>query len=498
MTLKQLTAGMLIPYGGDRATTVPPDLAAAFAPGDALLIVQETGDLLHIEAAVRHQAAQAVSRAAAAFTALAAVPDSAISAFFDAFAARLADDALWAPIAAANARDVAAAREAGRAVTRLQATPKMRADMVAGLRAWRDTPPSRGQVLARIDHPGWSIDQIAAPLGVVGFVFEGRPNVVADAAGVLRGGNTAVLRIGSDALATAQALMHGAVAPALSEAGLPAGALALVDSAERAAGWALFSDRRLALAVARGSGQAVAQLGSVARQSGVPVSLHGTGGAWLVAAADAETERFSAAIRHSLDRKVCNTLNVCCIARTRAADLVPAFLDALSEAGAARGAGCRLHVVQGSEACVPEDWRTRQISAGRTPGSCAAAVVSVLPQDDLAREWEWDDTPEVSLVLVDDVAEAAALFNRYSPRFVVSLISASADAHRQFFDRVEAPFVGDGFTRWVDGQYALNKPELGLSNWEHGRLLARGGILSGDGVTTIRSRMRQTDTTLRR
>ena len=49
---------------------------------------------------------------------------------------------------------------------------------------------------------------------------------------------------------------------------------------------------------------------------------------------------------------------------------------------------------------------------------------------------------------------------------------------------MDAPFLGDGFTRWVDGQYALDQPELGLSNWERGRLLARGGVLTGADLTT--------------
>src|SRR5207244_3287861 len=143
-------------------------------------------------------------------------------------------------------------------------------------------------------------------------------NVFADATGVLRGGNTVVFRIGSDALRTAKAIVACALEPALQAAGLPPGAAVLVASAERAAGWALFSDRRLALAVARGSGPAVAQLGSVARQAGVPVSLHGTGGAWLVADRSADTDRFAAAVYYSLDRKVCNTLNVCCVSQARA------------------------------------------------------------------------------------------------------------------------------------------------------------------------------------
>ena len=187
--------------------------------------------------------------------------------------------------------------------------------MVAGLRVWRDAPTRRGQVVERVVHDGWAVEQVADALGVIGFVFEGRPNVFADATGVLRGGNTVVFRIGADALGTARAIVEHALAPALAAAGLPPGAATLVDSPERAAGWALFSDPRLSLAVARGSGRAVEQLGSVARHAGLPVSLHGTGGAWIVADATADADKFAQAVYHSLDRKVCNTLNVCCIPR---------------------------------------------------------------------------------------------------------------------------------------------------------------------------------------
>src|SRR6185437_16864071 len=160
----------------------------------------------------------------------------------------------------------------------------------------------RGRVLETVRHEGWQVEQVVAPLGVVGFVFEARPNVFADATGVLRGGNTVVFRIGSDALGTARAIVRGALDPALAEAGLPAGAASLVESAEHAAGWAMFSDPRLALAVARGSGRAVAQLAGVARQTGTPVSVHGTGGAWIVAGEAADPAAFSAAVLNSLDR----------------------------------------------------------------------------------------------------------------------------------------------------------------------------------------------------
>ena len=134
----------------------------------------------------------------------------------------------------------------------------------------------------------------------------------------------------------------------------------------------------------------------------------------------------------------------------------------------------------------------------RAEGYRTEALAESLPESDLGREWEWEETPEVSLMIVEDLNQAITLFNRYSPQFTVSLISEDAEAHEHFYKAVNAPFVGNGITRWVDGQYALNKPELGLSNWESGRLFARSAILSGDGVFTVRSRMTQIDLGVKR
>jgi glutamate-5-semialdehyde dehydrogenase len=292
--------------------------------------------------------------------------------------------------------------------------------------------------------------------------------------------------------------MEGAVRPALAEAGLPPGAMSLVDSAERSAGWALFADRRLALAVARGSGPAVAQLGAIARQTGTPVSLHGTGGAWMIADASADPDRFREVVFHSLDRKVCNTLNVCVIVRPRAADLVPDFLAALEAAGRRRR-GFRLHVLEGAQGFLPGgDWMHSPVEVVRPEGPAVEPRADILAEPDLAREWEWEETPEVTLAVVDDLDAAIGLFNRWAPRLVATLVAEDPAALVRFEAGIEAPFTGDGFTRWVDGQYALNRPELGLSNWEGGRLFARGGVLGGDGVFTIRTRMRQVDTGLDR
>ena len=94
--------------------------------------------------------------------------------------------------------------------------------------------------------------------------------------------------------------------------------------------------------------------------------------------------------------------------------------------------------------------------------------------------------------------DAIAWFNRQSPGSSPAWCPRTEREQDRFFATVDAPFVGDGFTRWVDGQYALDKPELGLSNWQGGRLFGRPGILSGDSVHTLRMRVHQSDDALSR
>lgn len=496
--LQHLEPGTSIVVGGDRVTHVSEELAAAFRPGDALVPLPDSGDLLHVPAAERDAARRAVDAADAAFGLMGEVTDQQLDAFFTTFADRLADDEAFAPIAAANDADVEAARARGASTTRLVLDERMRTGMVEGLRGWCEVAPIRGQVLRTVEHDGWRLEQVADRLGVIAFVFEGRPNVFADACGVLRAGNAVVFRIGSAALATARAIVEHALEPALSAAGLPPGAVSLVDSPARSAGWALFGDTRVALAVARGSGEAVRQLGAVASGAGNPVSLHGTGGGWILAAEAADADTFSSAVYASLDRKVCNTLNTCVVVRSRAEKLVSVFLDALDRAAADRGVDAKLHVVEDREAFVPAERFERTVSIVRADGTHDEPQAELLDPGDLGVEWEWEESPEVTLVVVDDLDEAIERFNAHAPRLVVSVISDDAADHDQVWRTAHAPFVGNGFTRWVDGQYALGTPELGLSNWELGRLFGRSAVLSGDAIVTVRSRAVQSDPDLHR
>jgi glutamate-5-semialdehyde dehydrogenase len=168
------------------------------------------------------------------------------------------------------------------------------------------------------------------------------------------------------------------------------------------------------------------------------------------------------------------------------------FLDALDRAAQRRGANAKLHVAAGDEDRIPSGWYDT-VAISRAGGDVLEARTEVIPVDELGTEWEWEESPEVTLKVVGDVSEAVRLFNRQSPRFVASLISDDDDEHRRFWESIDAPFVGNGFTRWVDGQYALDRPELGLSNWQFGRLFGRAGVLSGDSVFTVRTRATQDD-----
>ncbi|MBN1608953.1 MAG: aldehyde dehydrogenase family protein [Polyangiaceae bacterium] len=432
----------------------------AMNPGDRLLAVARTGSLLVVSRAALAAATEAVSEAEAAFQSLARAPSERVDGFFEQFADRLADNGIWREVVAANRADVERALARGRAVGRLRVSDKMRAGMIDGLRRWARSPSRIGEVVERRQGDGWVVERRRAPLGVVAFVFEGRPNVMSDGVGVVKNGNTCVMRIGGDALDTALVIEDKALRPALAAAGLPEATVRLLRSRDHDAGQALFTLGSVRLAVARGSGPTVALLGSIAEAHGIPVSLHGTGGAWMYIDETATAAQVRNAIVHSLDRKVCNTLNVLILDR--------AALDGLAGAVAEAFAGrkARVHACRGSEGIVP--------------------TASVIDEQDLAREWEWDDVPDCSLVVADGRDRAVDLINRYSPHFVASILSGRSDAFEDFYRRVDAPYVGNAFTRWVDGQWAWDRPELGLTNWERGRLLGRSGFLSGDDIFTVR------------
>ena len=464
--------------------------AASLGDGDRVVGTAEPPTLRRIPLDVVRTVDDALTAAVEAFAVMRTAPASAVERFYEEAARRVRDDSVFGAVLAANASDVKSASQRGRSTTRLALTGSMRTGMAEALDMWRSTPHIGSAPVEAVHHRGWDVEEHRAALGVIGFVFEGRPNVFADATGVLRGGNTVVFRIGSDALGTARALMEHVVEPALAGAGLPAGAVRLVDSPEHAAGWSLFADGRLSLAVARGSGPAVAELGAIARQAGTPVSLHGTGGAWMIVGKRFDEERLALCVEHSLDRKVCNTLNTVCVVGPAAPRAVPVIIAAAESA--ARRRGCA-PVVHATEQAIGLCGAPKRVSVTRADGTRDEESPVMCGAGDLGHEFEWEENPEFHVHVVSDVAEAVALFNGLAPRFIVSCISDDERDHELVWEGCDAPFVGDGFTRWVDGQFALLRPELGLSNWQGGRLFARSAVLSGDSAFSVRLRVRQHD-----
>ena len=469
---------------GGELVEIGSEIANSFSDGDRLIATSSAG-ILHIPKSDSDLVSSCINGSIDAFSALGDVTDSQIKSFYEGFARRLQDEAIFSQIREANERNVADAQAKGRSTTRLVLSESMRKDMIDALLIWKELVTS-STVREILNHDGWSIESHVAPLGVVGFVFEGRPNVFADATGVLASRNVCVFRIGSDALETARAIMDLAVSPSLHEAGLPAASVLLLPSKTHAAAWALFSDKRLSLAVARGSGSSVALLGEIAQQHGIPASLHGTGGAWMIVSDVEDADRLKSVVQNSLDRKVCNTLNTVVLTTGSLSKLLQTVIDGVVLAAQKRNTHAVLHVDGGVTSAlvnciVPKGF-----------------VVEAIDHSILGTEWEWENIPEISIVVVDNVNAAVELFNAHSPSFVLSIISDNETEVDQAWIKSNAPFFGDGMTRWVDGQYALRKPELGLSNWQNGRTFARGGILSGDSIYTVRYRVRQTDDEVKR
>ncbi len=496
VTVEQLRQGDRV-LVGSTLLTIDADFAASLAPGDVVLGVAETGQILRVPARTKTLVSDLLSRSRRAFTELAHVGDEAITEFFAEAVTLLGDDVAMSPVLSANRADVEAAKKRGRSTTRLVLDEKMRRSMIEALEMWREYPSGRNQIESRIENDGFRVESWRAPLGPVGFVFEGRPNVFADATGVLRGGNSVVFRIGSDALGTARALMEHVIEVAIERSGLPRDCVLLVDSAEHAAGWALFADGGLSLAVARGSGESVRLLGAIARQGGVNVSLHGTGGAWLVVGENPDHTRLHQVIVNSLDRKVCNTLNCILLRDDCDEETLKVVVRAVEAAGERRGVGVRFHCTWAPHGFVSDLVTQSEVSVHRAGTDRIERCVTEIPVDGLAVEHEWEVNPEVSIAVYGSIGHAADLINEWSPHFVVSFVGSNAE-EEALWKEVDVPFFGDGMTRWVDGQYALGKPELGLSNWESGRLLGRSGVLSGDSVFTVRMRMSQSEIGLSR
>jgi glutamate-5-semialdehyde dehydrogenase len=275
--------------------------------------------------------------AAAGVPGLAAAPGEAINEALRRMAGLLAERS--GPVLAANAADVAAGETAGLGrglLDRLRLDGRRIAEMARqiGLLAQAPFPPP--EVPVRDLPGGLKLAERRVPVGVVGANYEARPNVTVDVASqLLKSRNAGVLRTGGAALGSAEALFDEVISPAVAAAGLDAGALQLVRSADRDA--ALELVRRpglIPLVILRGSGEVTRSLAAEAARHGVRTLAHADGGGVLYLDAAADQELAAGLITASLDRLgVCNRLNLLLIHEASWDTLLPRALAALQAAG---------------------------------------------------------------------------------------------------------------------------------------------------------------------
>ena len=385
------------------------------------------------------------ARKAARALALAPTPvkDKALAAAAAAIRARTDE------ILAANARDVAAADARGIAPSfrdRLLLDAGRVEAMARGLDDIAALPDPVGRVLATFERPnGLRIERVATPLGVVGVIYESRPNVTADAGGLcLKAGNAAVLRGGSESFHSARAI-HACLAEGLRAAGLPEDAIALVPVTDRAAVGELLKGLGGAVdvIVPRGGKSLVARVQDEAR---VPVFAHLEGIVHVYVDRDADAGKARKIIYNSKLRRtgICGaaeTLLVDRAAQDQLAPLVKMLLDA----------GCE---VRGDEAA-------RAVDARVTPAS--------------EEDWSTEYLDRIiSARLVDGLDAAIDHIETYGSHHTDCIVTENESAAKRFLDEVDSAIVmHNASTQFADGGEFGFGAEIGIAT---GRMHARGPV----------------------
>jgi len=388
---------------------------------------------------------QAARAARAATTALAAAPTAIKDQALMLAAAALREHA--GGIIAANAEDIAAAPGLSPAFRdRLLLNTARVEAMAKGLEEVAALPDPVGRVLSEWKRPnGLRLQRVAQPLGVIGMIFESRPNVTADAAALcLKSGNAVILRGGSESIRSASAI-HACMVQGLRAAGLPEAAVQVAPSADRAfVGAMLRASGLIDLIVPRGGKGLVTRVLEEAR---VPVLAHAEGLCHTYIHAGADHAMARAVLANAKMRRtgVCGATETLLIDAEIAPALLPALIADL------RALGC--------------DFRADEAARAIVPGLTAAT------DEDYATEWL---DAILSVKVVSGVAEALTHIRRFGSEHTEAIITEDAAAAQQFLDGI-ASAVGlwNASTQFCDGGEFGFGAEIGIAT---GRLHARGPV----------------------
>jgi glutamate-5-semialdehyde dehydrogenase len=367
-----------------------------------------------------------------------------------------------APILAANAEDIAEARAAGMSgafLDRLSLDAGRIEAMAAAIDTVRALKDPVGTITDAWTRPnGMRIERVRVPLGVIGIIYESRPNVTADAGALtLKSGNAAILRGGSDSLRTSRAI-HAALAQGLRESGLPEAAIQLVPTRDRAAVGLMLSglDGNIDVIVPRGGKGLVARVQAEAR---VPVFAHLEGVCHVYVDKAASLDMARKIVLNAKMRRtgVCGAAETLLVdraaAETHLKPLVEMLIGAKCEI---RGDKVTLAVDKRVKPATEDDWSTEYLDA------------------------------IIATKVVDGVDGAIAHIERYGSHHTDAIVTEDAAAAEKFLAQVDSAIVlHNASTQFADGGEFGFGAEIGIAT---GRLHARGPV-GVDQLTTFKYRI---------
>ncbi len=347
----------------------------------------------------------------------------------------------------ANRRDTAAAKDLSPAMTdRLLLDEKRIAAIAQGLAEVAALPDPIGTELARWTRPnGLDIARVRVPLGVIGIIYESRPNVTADAGGLcLRAGNAAILRGGSESFHSSRAIA-AALQRGIAAAGLPAEAVQLVPTTDRAAvGMMLTMTESIDIIVPRGGKSLIER---VQRESRIPVIAHLEGNCHVYLDRAADPAKAQAIVMNAKMRRtgVCGAAETLLIDRAVAPTVLPSILAALHQAGCeVRGDETVRKLDTWAKSATEQDWFTEYLDA----------ILAVR--------------------VVDGIEAAIAHINHYGSHHTDAIVTEDEKAAARFAEEVDSAIVlVNASTQFADGGEFGMGAEIGIST---NRLPPRGPV----------------------
>ncbi|TIO04522.1 glutamate-5-semialdehyde dehydrogenase [Mesorhizobium sp.] len=399
------------------------------------------------------------ARAAARPLAIAttAIKNAALVAMAEAIIAREQD------ILDANAVDISNGEESGLSASfmdRLKLNPARIRAMADGIREIAELRDPVGDVIAEWDRPnGLHIERVRTPLGVIGVIYESRPNVTADAGALcLKAGNPVILRGGSDSL-NSSAAIHACLVEGLKTANLPEDAIQLVPTADRAAVGEMLKglSGNIDVIIPRGGKNLVERVQNEAR---VPVFAHLEGICHLYIDRSADLDM---AVRIAVNAKMRRT-GVCGAAETLLVDRAVAATHLAPILEALRAAGCTIHA----------DAEVLKVFADAQPATDADWVTEYLDA-------------VIAVKLVDGVADAIEHIETFSSHHTEAIIAEDASAVEKFFNEIDsAILLHNASTQFADGGEFGMGAEIGIAT---GKMHARGPV-GVEQLTSFKYRVR--------